>query len=75
MQMHGGDVTVSSVAGEGSIFRLTLPVAEAVAKEAVSTRPEPIKIVPEDIDNPLILIIDDEQESTDIIDSHLKSAG
>jgi len=71
-QMMGGDISVSSVHGEGTTFTVDLPaeVAEAAAGAAAapSTKPSPAKMK-------LVLVIDDDQDSAEILQRNLSKSG
>lgn len=80
--MHGGQMTVSSVVGEGSIFSFTLPIAEnqKSTPEGTKTTPDTIKIFDPDAaedlpDLPTILLIEREISTRNLIQHTLEDAG
>ena len=72
-RMMGGDVTVTSVQGQGSTFTITVPAelpeqAPAVADHAVS-------LTHEDTDGPCILVVDDDPAARDLMTRFLMREG
>jgi CheY-like chemotaxis protein/anti-sigma regulatory factor (Ser/Thr protein kinase) len=72
-ELHGGEVNVQSVPGEGSTFILRLPVAAKKSNELPAA--EPLRIGPTDADRPLILVVDDNPEAAEILARHLEAGG
>jgi signal transduction histidine kinase/CheY-like chemotaxis protein len=72
-ELHGGEVMVQSVAGQGSTFTLRLPIeakksAEVPALELPRTGlPDPMR--------PLILVVEDNPEAAEILARHLEAGG
>jgi signal transduction histidine kinase/CheY-like chemotaxis protein len=82
-QMMGGDVTVHSDLGKGSVFTIKLPaiVAESIAEPAVSMTPAlPDLSMPKDTDLPpavrtCVLVIDDDPTQRDLMQRYLRKEG
>jgi CheY-like chemotaxis protein/anti-sigma regulatory factor (Ser/Thr protein kinase) len=72
-ELHGGEVTVHSVPGEGSTFTLRLPVAARSSSAAPANQVQ--RIGPGDMDRPLILVVEDNPEAAEIIARHLDAGG
>ena len=71
-RMMGGDVTVTSEPGKGSVFRARLPGPE-LPEAAGPAATEPA-LAPSSYDN-CILVIDDDATARELIADHLKAAG
>jgi signal transduction histidine kinase/CheY-like chemotaxis protein len=87
-QMMGGDVTVHSVPGEGSVFTIKLPVVvseskpegsrEATSGEAVIVSPDESGVDNSELapfDANCVLVIDDDPTQRDLIQSFLTKEG
>jgi signal transduction histidine kinase/CheY-like chemotaxis protein len=72
-ELHGGEVKVQSVSGEGSTFILHLPV------EARKPIPLPVsaarRIGLSDAARPLVLVVEDNSAAAEILARHLESGG
>jgi len=71
-QMMGGDIDVSSVAGEGSVFRIKLPVEVAVTSDPATRIPA---IEPSRRRGNTILVIDDDPAARDVLRNFLGAKG
>jgi CheY-like chemotaxis protein len=68
--LHGGEVTVHSEVGKGSVFTLRLPVEApaAVASAPVAPRPQ-------DMSRPLVLMIEDDPAAAELLGRQLEANG
>ncbi|MDO7843674.1 response regulator [Sphingomonas immobilis] len=68
-RMMGGDCTVESVKGEGSIFRLTVPLTPPVDGHAEDLRAIPFTAdtVPDRTSERSVLVIDDDEAAIDLM--------
>ena len=73
-QMMGGDISVASEPGNGSVFTIHLPAnaEEIAAAPLVSTKAQ--NIVPQG-DAPLILVVDDDLTVREVVGRYLERAG
>ena len=82
-QMMGGDVTVHSVPGEGSVFTIKLPAVVSVAKpEAAAETAEAVIVSPDEGSGTeslppasCVLVIDDDAVQRDLIERFLSKEG
>ncbi len=74
--LHGGTISVRSAVGEGSSFTVRLPVEAGSGRQAADTGPEE-RIAPtaRRRDMPLVLIVEDDDPTADLIAAYLESAG
>ena len=75
-QMMGGDITVSSVTGEGSTFTIRLPldVAKATQEPQAADDTQPV-VLPEPGDEQVVLVVDDDPNALDLLGRTLQDAG
>ncbi|GEM_PF-5409037 len=66
-RMLGGDVTVTSVLGEGSVFHMTIPVETAPSV--------PGEAIPEGKEGALVLVVDDDPTARDLMSRTLTKEG
>ncbi len=76
VELHGGNITVESIPGEGSTFSFLIPVTSPVESKA----PETVGAVDLNFpwmkeDAPLILVVEDDLPSAEILTLHLTQAG
>jgi signal transduction histidine kinase/DNA-binding response OmpR family regulator/HAMP domain-containing protein len=72
-ELHGGEVKVQSVSGEGSTFTLRLPVSAVEASRAPVYIPLPVGPSNEAV--PLILVVEDNPAAAEILARHLEVGG
>jgi signal transduction histidine kinase/DNA-binding response OmpR family regulator/CHASE3 domain sensor protein len=72
-ELHGGEVNVQSVPGEGSTFILRLPVEGKKFSELPAFTPQWTGST--NADRPLILVVEDNLEAAEILSRHLEAGG
>ena len=73
VELHGGSVSARSTRGVGSTFTLRLPVAQQNA--TVDSAPEQIASASPDINRPLILVVEDNPQASELLGRHLAIGG
>ena len=74
-QMMGGDITVSSVPGEGSVFSIELPAEVDAMKAAKASVEHADTENVEDNDEGVILVVDDDPDSRELLRRALEADG
>jgi signal transduction histidine kinase/CheY-like chemotaxis protein len=75
IQRHEGTVVVKSELGEGTVFRIRLPIAETkLATNAPAEMPASLTLVKKS-DSPRILVVDDEEYVRELLADVLRSEG
>jgi signal transduction histidine kinase/CheY-like chemotaxis protein len=68
--LHGGEVVVHSEVGKGSVFTLRLPLQAPAA-----VGPAPVIARPQDLSRPLVLVIEDDPASAELLMRQLEGNG
>jgi signal transduction histidine kinase/DNA-binding response OmpR family regulator len=76
-QMMGGDISVESELGRGSIFTIRLPRTVKVQQQPVAPQSDPVQANSQSGESelPLVLVVDDQSSARQVIGRHLERAG
>jgi len=74
-QMMGGDVTVLSNPGKGSIFTVRLPTDCGTLKETPIEPIDTATLAGADVSQEIVLVIDDDPTARELITAHLREGG
>lgn len=74
-QLLGGEISLKSELGKGSLFRLEIPVEEGKREDAVCEKEKKILKIAPGKDLPLVLIAEDRPESRDLLAQLLEITG
>ena len=71
----GGDISVESTPGKGSIFSIRLPVESDVSDEITTRRLQPVPVARAEHDSNTILVIDDDPTVREMMRRYLQQEG
>lgn len=76
-RMMGGEVTVDSIAGQGSTFLIRLPAEVTATTPEASPRAQaiPARTAPQPTESPTVLVIDDDPRVHDLVRRSLSKTG
>ncbi len=73
--LHGGDVRVESTLGKGSRFTIDIPVESRSANRVPTTPELPAAKTIDDVSRPLVLIVEDDPASAELLARQIERAG
>jgi signal transduction histidine kinase/CheY-like chemotaxis protein len=74
-ELHGGTITVASSKGQGTTFSLRLPTRPPERREAAPAMVLPLPTRPTDDDRPLVLIVEDDPDTAELLARQLDRGG
>jgi PAS domain S-box-containing protein len=73
--LHGGDVRVESTRGKGSRFTIDIPIENRSANGVPALLITPLAKATDDVSRPLILIVEDDPASAELLARQIERAG
>ncbi len=73
--LHGGDVTVESESGKGSVFTLRLPAHAPAAEDAAAAARQAAPAADAGSTRPLVLVVEDDAGAAELLTRQLEAGG